>query len=805
MSAIATGTIPETTGTDRTAYPILGAVPLPRGRLMEGGIFGLRFEENGALFPVEGTPAAWWPDRSIKWLRLCGTVDLKGGSPNRFRLMAEGPTSEQGLAVRRLPGIVEVSGGPLAVRISPDVHRVLRVSSPDGSLWTRGPGLSASLRLVGMGQTSHRRMAWTFEEGMPRLVVESRERIVVRLAGRFVEEGRLVAELILFIEIRRGTSSLGLQPVWIYLGDPDRDPVAELSLTFHSAIRGEAARFGFGVERARGYWDSCQWLPDGPRWSQARLVQRGSSFWRLDKRTGPSGGWIAVREGRRARGWMHLGDAQGGVTGTMRYFWQEYPRALSVDADEGFLRFGLIPEEEEPLDLRRYSPVVLGSTTYESGEGAFPAVTHGATGIAKSSELALHFHHAGYAEREVEEAGLFWSEPARLLPDPKGFCESGVAGPIAAEPPTGYEEHERELVEWTDFLLNERDVQGWYGLLNWGDVMSTYYSDRRQWAFDDGGYAWLNTEGLPDLGLWLMAFRHASPHWFEGAIAMTRHNRDVDMYHRGPLKGLGSRHNVNHWGCRDKEWRISMPLVKRFHDYVTGDPWTREVILETVGVYQTYERTAGTAPSMASALAGLMVKAEMTGDERDFTAVRHLLDVFARAVGPDGQFVRSLHVNLATGEGHPVENGQNLMGSYFFLQTFGGQHALVEAVGTYGHEGLRQALIRFAELCVTGCFDETLWKPFQRPSPHDAMLFLTLAWRTTGDVRYRQAVERELKKGKEGKGVWRRLEWTGGEGLWDEPRRLHLAGLTRKNKITCSLGALMHLWPYGYLALQETL
>lgn len=143
MSVIATGTIPETTGTDRTAYTILGAVPLCHGEgLWRGGIFGLRFEENGASFPVEGTPAAWGPDRSIKWLRLCGTVDLKGGSPNRFRLMADGPTSEQGLTVRRLPGIVEVSGGPLAVRISPDVHRVLHVSSPDGPLWTRGPGLS---------------------------------------------------------------------------------------------------------------------------------------------------------------------------------------------------------------------------------------------------------------------------------------------------------------------------------------------------------------------------------------------------------------------------------------------------------------------------------------------------------------------------------------------------------------------------------------------------------------------------------------------------------------------------------------
>jgi len=663
--------------------------------------------------------------------------------------------------------------------------------------------LSAHLRLADADGRVRERIGWSFEEGMPRVVVETCERVVIRLAARFVEVECLVADLILFVEVRRNSSRVGLQPVWIYMGDPNRDRVAELVLTVHTTVGGESARFGFGTDRARGYWDVCQWLPNGPRWPQVRLVQRGSSFWRLDKRTGPRGGWVAAREGRRAKGWMHLGDEQGGVTGGMRYFWQEYPRALQVDADEGTLTFGLVPVEVEPLDLRRYSPVILGMTTYESGEGAFPEQTHGATGIAKSTELALFFHEKGYGEREAEEAGLFWSEPARLLPDPKEFCERGVAGPLAVRPPEGLEDHERELVDLAHFLLNERDVQGWYGLLNWGDVMSTYYSDRGQWAFDDGGYAWVNTEGLPDLGLWLMAFRHARAEWFEGAIAMTRHNRDVDMYHRGNFKGVGSRHNVNHWGCKDKEWRISMPLVKRFHDYVTGDPWTREVILETVAVYQGYERTAGAAPSMASALAGLMVKAEMTGEEKDFQAVRKFLDVYSRAVGPDGHFVRSLHVNLATGEGHPVEDGGNLMGSYFFLQTFGGQHTLVEAVETYGHDALRSALVRFAELCVAGRFDETRWKPFQRPSPHDAMIFLALAWRATGDIRYRNTIEEELKKGKAGERVWRRLEWTGGDGLWDEPKRLQLAGLTRKNKIICSLGALMHLWPYGYRALAK--
>ena len=32
------------------------------------------------------------------------------------------------------------------------------------------------------------------------------------------------------------------------------------------------------------------------------------------------------------------------------------------------------------------------------------------------------------------------------------------------------------------------------------------------------------------------------------AEAMTRHTAEVDVYHIGPNAGLGSRHNVSHWG-----------------------------------------------------------------------------------------------------------------------------------------------------------------------------------------------------------------------------------------------------------------
>lgn len=55
------------------------------------------------------------------------------------------------------------------------------------------------------------------------------------------------------------------------------------------------------------------------------------------------------------------------------------------------------------------------------------------------------------------------------------------------------------------------------------------------------------------------------------AEAMTRHTAEVDVYHIGPNAGLGSRHNVSHWGCGAKEARISQAAWNRFYYYLTTD------------------------------------------------------------------------------------------------------------------------------------------------------------------------------------------------------------------------------------------
>ena len=110
--------------------------------------------------------------------------------------------------------------------------------------------------------------------------------------------------------------------------------------------------------------------------------------------------------------------------------------------------------------------------------------------------------------------------------------------------------------------------------------MHTYDAVRHTWKYDMGGYAWQNTELVPTYWLWYSFLRTGRSDIFRMAEAMSRHTMDVDIYHIGEYKGLGSRHNVLHWGCGCKEARISMAGHHRFYFYLTCDERAGDILDE---------------------------------------------------------------------------------------------------------------------------------------------------------------------------------------------------------------------------------
>jgi len=112
--------------------------------------------------------------------------------------------------------------------------------------------------------------------------------------------------------------------------------------------------------------------------------------------------------------------------------------------------------------------------------------------------------------------------------------------------------------------------------------MHSYDETRHVWRYDLGGMAWDNSELGTDMWLWYSFLRTGRADIFRMAEAMTRHTGEVDSYHLGRFAGLGSRHNVRHWGCGAKEARISQAAYRRYYYYLTTDERTGDVMREMV-------------------------------------------------------------------------------------------------------------------------------------------------------------------------------------------------------------------------------
>jgi hypothetical protein len=108
--------------------------------------------------------------------------------------------------------------------------------------------------------------------------------------------------------------------------------------------------------------------------------------------------------------------------------------------------------------------------------------------------------------------------------------------------------------------------------------MHSYDPVRHAWRYDFGGCAWHNTELAPNLWLWYQFLRTGDAKVFEFARIMARHTSEVDCYHFGKWAGLGSRHNVVHWGCNAKEARIMMAFLHRPYYFLTADERIGEIM-----------------------------------------------------------------------------------------------------------------------------------------------------------------------------------------------------------------------------------
>ena len=616
-------------------------MPFPRGTVANAAELALA-DAAGTPVPAQFWPLATWPDGSLKWAGAA--IGATGAPSAAYAVRAGGSAPAGGLTVGTDGDAITVDTGVLTCVVPRSGPVLVRSVARGGEVVARDGRLVSLLQHELPEDGSAARVPYTGEVAAVTVEQDGPVRAVLKIEGahRAEDGSRSWLPFVVRLVFAAGGRSVRMVHTVVWDGDAERDFLAGLGVRFAVPLRAEphdrhvriagagsdGAGCGFLVEAVRGLTGLRrdpgaevraaqvagrptppvgEWNPEVasrlelvPAWNDWTLAQLTPDGFTLRKRTGEGHGWVGTTGGTRAEGFAYLGDVRGGFGIGVRHFWQSYPGQLDVRGaatDRGEVTAWLYSPQAQPMDLRFYHDG-LGQDDYVSQYDGGLEITYedyepgfgDPHGIARTHELTLFAYDATPPVEALAADVEHVARPPLLATAPEHLRSVGVFGDwgLVDRSTPARAALEDRLDFLADFYAGQVEQRRWYGFWDFGDVMHAYDPDRHVWRYDVGGYAWDNSELSPDLWLWYAYLRSGRADVFRLAEAMTRHTGEVDVYHAGRWRGLGSRHNVQHWGCSAKQLRISSPAYRRFHHYLTADERTGDLLSELVDSDATF-------------------------------------------------------------------------------------------------------------------------------------------------------------------------------------------------------------------------
>ncbi|WP_079912914.1 hypothetical protein [Paenibacillus sp. 32352] len=586
-------------------------IPWAEGELQRNDSLELT-DSNGGSIPVQSWPTAYWPDGSVKW--SAHAASIHGDRSDRYFLgkgMAAAP--EASITVTETEEVIAVDTGVILCRFNREGQSILRSIHRDGSLVCSDGKLQCVREERHTTSGSKTVKEHNFTSRIAKVVVEQDGpvRAVIRVEGKHkLNNG--VREWMPFtvrFYFYAGQQAIKAIHTFAYDGNPHMDFVKGIGMTLkvpmqgplynrHVRFTGDTGIFSESPKHLMTYRTTGKYeeifkrqtageyvsfdpvederfiglIEESAVWDSFKLVQGSADSYTITKRTQEGCAWIRAAFGQRSSGTVYAGGENGGLAVGVRNFWKKYPSSMELhhtSKDEAEMTVWFWSPDAEAMDLRHYDTTTHVQSSYEG----FDEMRSTPFGVANTSELAIWCFEKTPSHETLHAVAQECQSPSLLVCKPEYYHDAKAFG-IWSLPNRSTPVHskiEDQLDAAIDFYKEEIEQRRWYGFWDYGDVMHGYDPTRHTWRYDIGGCAWQNTELVPNMWLWYMFLRSGREDIFRIAEAMTRHTSEVDLYHFGEYSGLGSRHNVIHWGCGCKEARIGMAGLHRFYYYLTAD------------------------------------------------------------------------------------------------------------------------------------------------------------------------------------------------------------------------------------------
>ena len=595
-------------------------VPFGKSEVKKDQLFILK--ADAGEIPVQSWPLAFWPDGSVKWMGMAATI------PSAEKYVLEGVKSTKnssGISIEENEKSIIVLNGDYRYEIP-----------------KKGSNLIQSIKSVEKTLVENARLCLKLEnrekQGLIRyenfaseiksVTVEQKGtlRSVIKISGTHTSltKKRELLPFDIRLYFHAGIAEVRVVHSFVFDGNQETDFIKGMGLTFdipfRESIHNRHVRFSAGngglwsepvkpiVSRHpfvfKGNRSIQQNQMNGlrvpeitsddaatytifnhlPEWNDYKLTLIHSDAFTIQKRTNDKSSWLFANSGIRSDGLMLAGDVSGGMAVSLKNFWQSYPASLELNnarAAKAKMTVWFWSPDADAMDMRHYDTIAHDlDATYEDIQPGLSTPY----GIARTSEFTLF----PFSELPSKTETVRWAAEAaetQLLVCTPEYLHKVKAFGVWSLPERSNETKnwiENQLDSSFNFYKRAVDEHRWYGFWNYGDVMHTYDASRHVWRYDIGGFAWANTELAPNNWLWYSFLRTGRADIFRMAEAMTRHTGEIDAYHTGDMKGLGTRHNVSHWGCGAKEARIGQAAWKRFYYYLTTDERCGDLMRESL-------------------------------------------------------------------------------------------------------------------------------------------------------------------------------------------------------------------------------
>jgi len=728
-------------------------VPWPKGQLPKDSTFALQADDGSAV-AVQSWPLAYWPDGTLKWTgHAIGSSALAPG----FRLAPGTPAAPPTpVTATRSGSEVRLANGVVDVRLATSGNIVIRSISRGARTTAQNGRLVLLLQNRPDDDSTATQTSWAGLIDGVDIEQSGPVRAVVKVTGRYRvnggSSGHAILPWTLRVYLGAGDESIRLVHGFIWDADAEHDFVRGLGLElavpmtdeahnrhvrFGSAsggIWGEPVRVLTGLRRDPGAAVRAaqvagvatppvsQWsaqvqagYQDLALWNDFTIFQESPDHFAVWKRTTSEGSWLKhAGHGSRASGFGYVGGVSGGLGMGIRDFWQRFPRSLDVRAastDSATVTLWSWSPLGGAMDLRHYDTVAHGlDLSYEDVQEGFSTPQ----GVARSTDMQLWAFDATPSRDTIIALSTTLTAQPQIIAPAAWYHGAGVFGrwSLPDRSTSARATLEDSIARAVTFYRGQVDEREWYGFWHYGDVMHTYDSDRHTWRYDVGGFAWDNAELGTDAMLWYAFLRSGDPATFRLARAMTQHVSEVDVHHSGRFAGLGSRHNVMHWGDGAKEARVSESFTKRFSYYLTADGWQGDLMHSSLQVDQTLlsidplrevlpPQTLAPArvrigPDWYALVSNWLTEWERTGE----TKWRDLIVTGMRDIAalPAGLFTGEAGgaVGFDPATGHIVNfNKGDFTGGYNLAMAFLGEQILWETLDLVDVPEFRQTLLDF--------------------------------------------------------------------------------------------------------------